>query len=439
MLNEITEQAEAVVFFEGLKVVREMLFSEFEAVLDCYVPIPDFRQQDLNAVYVRIDSDFAIRSAVFFTIQFDAKGFADKQWNVPVQQLSETAAKGPDLGAGPIRLACHSQCNVAWHRDKLWDPDMAPGNNHFQNLRKAIKNNRLGLMFKPAETAASTELSSSATDTAREQQFRNHMASTLKEQRLRISTLNSQHKLQVKTLQLEHQERLQQYRQQHFEQVQGLNDSEQRNAQLKQTIDAQAQKIEGVREYFEHKLANAQTGEAAQLEALEANFELELEAKIEAACTELKDQLQMRELELLYRREQENSFQEEIRGLREEKQAIMANSGDQLLSRLSLSGVSFVTFLPGAGHITVPVDDMGKYIENPQSYAAEKSGVSLGQYQQWHKHHQLPQCQALAEGGSICGANIARVAAPRDYHAGENDRCEHHQADPIPALKRVRS
>jgi len=307
-------------------------------------------------------------------------------------------------------------------------------------LRKAIKNNRLGLVFKASEAQESSTSEAGGvelTSAVREQQFRDHIARMLKEQRLRISTVNNKHELKLQTLQIEHQQRLHNFKQQLLESQQNLASSEQRNQSLKQTIDGQAQKIEGVREYFEHKLADAQSDEASQLEAMEANFELELEAKIEAASTELKDQLQIRELELMYRREQENSLHEEITRLQEENQSIMANSGDQLLSRLSLSGLSFVAFLPGAGHITVPVDDMSKDMDDPQSFAADKCGVDLGQYQQWHKHYQLPTCQALAKGGDVCGASISRVATPRDFHAGENDRCEHHQADPLPAQARA--
>lgn len=439
MLNESTSQAEAIIFFQGVKVAREMLYAEFEAVLDGFVPILDFANTELKAVFVRIDAKFHARAAVFFKISFDREGFADKRWNVPVQQLAETAGGGPDLGSGPVRLACRSQCNLAWHQENLWDPGMAPGKNHFQNLRKALKNNRLGLMFKaPEESEASSAADLPAAVV--EKQFRNHIAGILKEQRLRISTLNNQHKLNEQGLQLEYQQRLQNHSQELNELKQSLADSEQRNSQLKSTIDGQAQKIEGVREYFEHKLADVQQGEtsqAAAIEAMEANFELELEAKIEAASTELKDQLQVRELELMYRQEQENSLHEEITRLREENQSVVANSGDQLLSRLSLAGLSFVAFIPGAGHITIPVDDMGRYMEDPQGFAAEKCGVGREQYIQWHKHHQLPTCQALAKGGDLCGASIARVASPRDYHLGENDRCEDHQADPLPALARA--
>jgi hypothetical protein len=415
-----------------------MLWSEFEAVLDGFVPIPGFNDEDLKAVYIRIDSKFTVQASVFFNIEFDASGFADKRWNVPVQQLADTAAGGPDLGGGPIRLACHSQCNVAWHQENLWDPDMAPGKNHFQNLSKAVKNNRLGLIFKEPEPSESAPgPAAAAPDGAREKEFRDHIARLLKEQRLRISTLNSQHKLNIQTRQLEHQQRLQQYQLQRESLELRFADSEQRNQQLKQTIDGQASKIEGVREYFEHKLADAQLGESSQLEALEANFELELDAKVEAASTELKDQLQMRELELAYRREQENSLHEEITRLREENQKITANSGDQMLSRLNMAGVSFVAFIQGAGHVTIPVDDMARYVEDPQGFAAEKCGVGLAQYQQWNNHYQLPVCQALNKDGSVCSHSIQRSSSPQEFHPGESDRCDQHQANPLASVASV--
>ncbi|MCW8193329.1 hypothetical protein F6455_00835 [Proteobacteria bacterium 005FR1] len=469
MVSTDAELSEAVLFIEHGRVTREMLYSEFEAILDGVVPMVDFAGGSAKAVYLRIDEQLCIGAAVFFRISFDAQGNADKRWNVPLVQFAENSARGPDLGAGPIRLACHSQCSIAWHQHNLWDPDMTPGANDFILLKKAIKANRLGLRYRPrseqhagvpprveAKSAAQSvqppEPLTSAFSTGAqpselqtreiehrvsqqlrrkfEQEFRDHMARLLKEQRLRILTLNSKRKQEIQQQQLVHQQRLQEYRHQLDKRQQELELQTQRNEALKETIEGQAKKIEGLREYFEHKLKSAQLDENAQVSALKQNYEAEVSAKVEAATLELKEKLQLREIELMYRREQESSLEEEVRRLREQNQAMLNNTSEQLLEKLEKAGLNFVAYHPGAGHLTIPLADMSCYMDNPTAYAAEKCGVSLNQYRDWLAHYKQPVCQALGARGDVCGGAIERVPTPSQFHTGEHDRCDHHRTSP---------
>src|SRR5690606_25183244 len=102
------EQLEAVFLFQGDSVAREMLYREFEAILDGFVPVTEYAGGLAKAVYVQVNPDLMMSAAVFFILAFDDKGMIDRRWNVPLQQLAASAARGPDLGAGPIRLACFS-------------------------------------------------------------------------------------------------------------------------------------------------------------------------------------------------------------------------------------------------------------------------------------------------------------------------------------------
>src|SRR5690606_11058396 len=97
--------------------------------------------------YVLINPRLLLRAAVFFYLDFDENGAADKGWNLPLRNLADRAGRGPDLGAGPIRLACRSQCPVSWHQMHLWGPNLAPGQNDLVLLRDAVKRNHLGLLF----------------------------------------------------------------------------------------------------------------------------------------------------------------------------------------------------------------------------------------------------------------------------------------------------
>lgn len=440
------EPIQAVIFFDNNKVVREMLYSEFEAILDGFVPFSKQVQAKAKAVFIRINPQLSITHAVFFTIGFDQNGFADKRWNIPLEQLADSAARGPDLGAGPVRLACHSQCPINWHKEELWDPVMTPGANNFVWLRKAIERNRLGLPYKepepPPEPAATEVLQPTQIVEPEalerhltqklhgeyEQKLRNRLAHTLKEQRLRILTMNSQHKTDLKVSQQEHQKRLEEY-QDKVDQVKVLlADEQQRNLQLKQTIEGQTAKIEGLREYFEHKLKSAKSIENNQLQALKMNFDMELEAKIKAATADLKDMLQMREMELLYRNEQEGHLHQEIARLRQENQQLLNEGGDQLLEKISQNGVNFVAYHQGAGHMTIPLTEMSRYMENPVAFAADRCGVSEKQYNDWLAHYKSPRCRALNERGEFCDKTLNRVESPREFHAGESDRCETHRS-----------
>ncbi len=115
-----TEKAQAVLFFGDNGVTKELLHSEFEALLDGYVPICEWQNEEKKAVYVEFNKDYIAVAAVFFNISFDAEGLVDPAWNLPLLDMARTVSKGPDLGAGPIHLACYSQCPVAYYRDWLW-------------------------------------------------------------------------------------------------------------------------------------------------------------------------------------------------------------------------------------------------------------------------------------------------------------------------------
>lgn len=450
MLLFENEKASAVYFFGTEGIVREMLYSEFEALLNGVVPVTEWAGKDARAVFLEIDSKLLINAAVFFRIGFDKNGAVVNSWRLPLLELAKNAAKGPDLGAGPISLACASQCPIAYFSGDLWNPDMRAGNSHLNRLKKAVKRNRLGLVFKPLPEDDGGQrvggqmaqlLEERLTHQLRrqyEKNFRDHMAQLLKEQRLRATTLTAEKDKAIDELKREHSQRLEQLRLELEARGRELSEAEARNSQLKDDLDGQAQKIQGLREYFEHKLEKAQGEEFEHLNALKENYALELDAKVSAATAQLKESLQMREVELLYRDEQDAQLREEINRLRREIQGILSNSGDQLLQKLSDKGVNFVTYQPGAGHITIPLSDISTFADNPLQFAARHCGVSLQQYQAWLSHYQAPVCHALNRHGQPCHANVPKVATPADFHPGETDRCADCIAATVSPVRSVR-
>jgi hypothetical protein len=446
MPNSPAEQLEAVFLFQEEQISRELLYPEFEAILDGFIPVPDFANASAKAAYVQVNHSLCVTGVVFFLLGFDAKGMIDRRWNVPLRQLIETAGSGPDMGAGAIRLACYSQCSIAWHQKNLWDPLMQRGNNSFVAMRKAIKANRLGLIVKPTvvkepKPVVPVQAVQSAKEAEREQvaleqklhehyaqELRDKMAMLIKEQRLRIATMMNLHQAKFHDIQHEHQQRLLAYQQKHQQFEQQNKELAERNRNLKDTLDVQATKIEGMREYFAHKLKAAQQDESSQVQVLQENFALELDAKIRAATAELREMLDMREVELFYRHQNESALKDEIVNLKRENQQLLKNSGDQLLGRLTKAGVNLVVFLPGLGEIAIALDDIGHYLEDSQAYAADKAGVSEAIYIAWLEHHKSPCCNAVNARGHVCGRSIPVLETPLEFHPGESDRCAQHQA-----------
>lgn len=439
------EQQEAVFLFQGDFIAREMLYTEFEAILDGFVPVTEYAGGLAKAVYVQVNPGLTISAAVFFILEFDEQGMIDRRWNVPLQQLIAAAARGPDLGAGPIRLACFSQCPIEWQRKNLWDPQMQPGCNSFVLMRKAIKENRLRLAFKtPALTAPQPSPKQEQHNLQKalhqrySQALRDRVAQVIKEQRLRIATLVNLQKSKVATLQQEHQRRLEYYQEQLHAQQEKNSQFEERIEELKENLLLQEQKAAGIREYFTHKLQVAQNDENEQLQILQESFASELEARVGMATAELQEMLDMREVELFYRHQQENNLKEEIAHLRQKNQELVNQGGNQLLSKLNKAGINFVVFHPGAGHLTLALDDVARYLENPPAFAAASCGVSEQLYLAWLAHNNQPLCMATNTHGEACGKTVMRVATPGEFHEGESDRCAEHQVLGQPRMAECR-
>lgn len=139
------ELFEAICFFGKKSIAKQMRYSEFEAVLDGVVGITELANKEVQAAYVKITPGLKVHSVVTFNIEFNSSGFADEDWNIPLRHLADNAGPGPDLGAGPIRLACRSQCSVSWYQRELWEPNQREVN-HFQLLKDAVTGNKLGLI-----------------------------------------------------------------------------------------------------------------------------------------------------------------------------------------------------------------------------------------------------------------------------------------------------
>lgn len=457
-----TSVYEAVLFFNDGDIVKEMLYSEFEAVLDRVVEVQEFSSQEVSAVFVTLTSQLGVTATVFFRLGFNAKGEADKNWNLPLRHLADVASKGPDLGAGAIRLACRSQCPMPWHQRHMWDPVMKPEKNSFVAIRDAIRRNRLCLLVEdpPVQAAAAvyqpqliprnfveppvlvpmmtqqTQLAVAPTTVAVSggrpafsQLRRDRAAREIKHLRLQLRMQNTSRQDELTKLAREHQGELASSRTQMEKLLLAMQHEQERYSQLKEKLAQQAEEFQLAREQFLDQIDEVKEIEssqvASQIAMLKRKFELEMRSRIEAQTAQMKEMLDMREVELFYREEQISTLREEVAELRQEKIRLLRDGGDKYIEKLHNAGLTFVAYHPGVGHITIPLDDMGRYLDSPTAYAAETSFVTEQHYRQWLEHYQTPVC-GHNDGKQGCGRAVQRVDSPTKFIAGKSDRCGEH-------------
>lgn len=443
MIFEHDDLASAVLFFNDTdSIIKSMNITEFDAVLEGYIPLSDLSSRNINCVYVEFDCDFIVRTTIFFNLLISASGEIDKSWRLPLVHLAQVAAPiGPDLGAGKVKLVCYSQSPTEHFKDQLWNPNFETLTT-FKQIKKHIAQNRLSVQFR-AKPAHHQGLMTTIVDQNRMEfevsqrlkkeyadEFKRNMDQLLQEQRFKLSALHDQNDEQITLVKKDYSERFENLKNELRDNQYELEESRRLNEHFKSTIEGQAEKISGLREYFEHKLTSAQEGQSQTEDYLKEHYDVEMTARVEAAVSEYKEMLHMREVELLYRNEQESQLRDEINRLRAENQELVTGSGDQLLLKMIEKGISLVSYQPGAGHLTLPMSDLARYMENPVAYTAEHCGVSEERYNAWLIHFNMPVCDTRLEGSNICGENVERIDHPSDFHMDESNRCEKHCKHP---------
>ncbi|HVK99496.1 MAG TPA: hypothetical protein VM553_06785 [Dongiaceae bacterium] len=447
---------EAVLFFEEGQITKEMTWSEFEAILDGVVGINDFAGEKRLAAFVTINARLKVNGVALFSIGFDKQGFADKSWNLPLRHLVDTGGSGPDLGAGAIKLACKSQCSVAWHAGMLWDPDLSPRTNTFVRIRDAIADNRLHLpVYAEAEPAPMMQApqqrnpgnwglptqpptlnagwdpnDSGLTEgqlAALESQHRSKIAALIKQQRLHIQTLTTENQQSLATTKLHYEKELQLAKIE-IARLRSEHESlHSQNIALREQNESQRKQLDTLKRSRDLELQTAQQNGQAEIAALRNNSEQLMAQRIQEETAKLKEDIELRNMELLHRHEVAKQLREELCQLRKDKIRLVNEGGDKFLERLEGLGISFIAFHPGAGHVSIQLGEMSSYMENPIAYAADKCLVSEEHYRRWLAHYQKPECQAPLTNDKICGCRIRRIDVPSQFLMGESDRCDKHK------------
>jgi len=463
-MREPAYSSEAILFFEDGEVSTGMTYSEFEAILDGVVGLDDFAGETVNAAFVVVSGKLKVTGLALFQVSFGRQGYADKSWNLPLRHLVDTGAKGPDLGAGPIKLACKSQCPVPWLADYLWNPDMSPKSNSFVRVRDFIAANRLCLPSSDEEVVAEpatqeppakmppnwgmpgqegqpqpgrSAINAGWNDhdrgltesqlAALEQENRTKMAALIKQQRLHIQTLNNEAQQQLQEVRVRLEKDLAVANQE----VSRLrNEHESLHAQnmaLREQNEAQRKQLETLDRTRDLEVQAAQQMGQAEIDALRKQYEEQMQQRIQEETAKLKEDIELRNMELLYRHDVATQLREELTLLRKDKIRLVQDGADKFLERLEALGVSFIVFHPGAGHISILLKDMPTYMENPIGYAASKCMISEEHYRKWLTHYQKPECQAPMTNEKVCGCRIKREEIPANFNIGSSDRCDTHK------------
>lgn len=416
--GQANEGYAAVFFMDGKKIARQMRASEFGAFLDGYVGLSDLKETDVKAVYVSLSDELHILGMVFFRIYFDEEGRADSSWNIPIEELAVTGGKGPNLGDGPIHLVCKSQCPMPAIKDELWDPDMAPGNNTFQVIRKAIESNSLKFQKKePVPEVSDDDIpvlgqavapdAGGPSETEKELKAeRDRMASLLREHRLRIKTLQSVHRDALADSRREHRIDLQAMRTEMAELEQKYERARLSNEQLKQRLAQRNEQYLTMQEQVSQSVEDAR--EASPTSGAEAVL--------------LNEQLERKQRELEMRDEKIVLLEQELHELRHREppeHTVMRQLQDQ--------SVFLVAYHAGIGHLTLPFDDIETYFQNPTAYAADKCGLNEPAYRDWLDHYENPVCRHQDADGKPCEHPVMRISQPADFRPGIDDRCDEHQ------------
>jgi hypothetical protein len=260
-----------------------------------------------------------------------------------------------------------------------------------------------------------------------EKDFQQKLEQVENKQKLYLATMENRHKREFDKLYGDHQVDTQTYKNQIL-QLKNLFEVEKKKSEKTiSTLQEQYEKLQQQRAQLEESLSISAKDKNA-LETLKKQYESDMQARLEAEQASLFEQLEMREVELLYRQQQEEQLSKMVEQLRQDKITLLGEGADGYLERLNKSGVMFVAYQAGFGHLTIPLNQMGEYIDDPLAYVAGKNGLTIDQYKTWLTHYNNPLCAAKLFDGSRCTVALKQIASPKEFMDGEHNYCLVHRA-----------
>ena len=470
MLHSTAVFQELIMFWDDDTIARSMLYDDFDVTLSGLVPMAHYAREEKRGAYLQLDDSLTVKGCALFTMRFDRQGFPEPGWNIPLAHMVEVAGLGPDMGRGPIHLACRSQCPVSWHAPRMWDPQLQDNLNTFEQIRMALPAacQRYGLKaLRPAYTETNIPVLSTD-DLVPQLELEpepvffpvegGELLQQISDLQLKVQTLTTQkdetineqayvHQQQLDILQTQNQKLVDQQRTQKTQleaqterlesligQVQSLHGIEH---QLKEERQSHERKLQELQQALS-RAGEAQHQIAILTEAKEQEFNTRLarrETELMLAMDRRLDEEASRHLlsvkslqaELAEKEESIAELEKGLDDLKADQARIAEASADEYLRELQGMGMTFVAFHPGVGNLSVPVDDLAAYTRNPPAYVAKKCLVSEEHYREWIRHYETPRCLASIGDDKCCNARLIRVDSPAKFMSGQSDRCARHQ------------
>ncbi len=407
-----TEAQEAILFFgRGARIVKQMMYMEFEAVLDNVVGLEDFADQTVRAVYIEVNGYLEIEACVAFTVSFDSEGHADPNWNVPLRRMAYQSTKSILYRESNIRVFTKSQNSQASYNNYLWDFEaLCSPSALLEALYLALELNTLGLIGERREQARPTQATAASAQPLIE-------PPTVTQQPSETSAANEKYSKEFSEYKLQN-ERLINELQLQIERLKGkLKSTLVENKALKNHSKEQGEALHRLRNIIEDKLPRMKKNNQKVLQELKARHADEQTEWLEKQAKTLSE-----------KEDAVQNLTEELCTLRRDKMRLMMNGTDNFLEKIAESGLKMVAFQPGAGHLTISLDELNDYINDPYAYVAKKCGVTTETYSDWREHIKNPVCRFLVKGEPCCGARITPVSDPKQYQPGVSDRCLKHRS-----------
>ncbi len=458
--------AEVIFLLKDEQIEKQMLLSEFEAVLDGVVSLVDQKNQSCRSLYLQVNESLQISACVLFVIDFDDAGNTPANWHLPFTQLVDQAGKGPNLGAGFIRLAFNGQCSVPWHNNKLWSPDDFP--DVFLLAQTAVAENRLELEFSSTEERDGIPLSELDMGMFGQMQGNDtpfDVQDSIETERVQLDAgpdlLAHQWHLKFKAFEKEYNQKLNEFKQGTDKSFSNVREGYERRllcvteeyektleevtqeliqvklrldimASQKQSLEdvnqSQKQQIDVLQEKMEVLRKQSEQKNRDELQSTIKKYEIQSEDTLSEINERWKIETEKKDEELRARNELVKQIQKEVCDLRRDKIRLVNSGADKFLESLEKLGINFIAFHPGAGHMSIPLVDMTIYMENPIGYAASRCLVSEEHYRLWLQHYENPICrfQISKDKEDVCGGRIKRVDVPKTFKGGVTDRCVKH-------------
>lgn len=405
---------EAVYLLTADHITKEMRFSEFEAVLDRYISVPEFINKVVKGVYVAADDQIAPLHAILFAIPFDGKGLADARWHLNLAALAN-AVNAKFCGVPVLQRQGYQ--GDARDLPLLWTPKtQEAGERVLARVFDRLAENRLGFkVVSKTQVQAPTPAAAPAQWQALEQSLRAQLEALQTQVAQRQTELDA---AQAKTLSLErHYQKFVQEKDEKLSLLSQKLKRSQAEAEAHAKLSARSQTklieaeeaLENVTERYESMLA----AQHQKLQALEAKNDDEL-------IQRLKQQNQRLMIDREYFDGLKQKLEKQLNYTREQLQQAIEHSSEGLLKRLQRSDVEMVVYQPGAGHTAVAPKRLIEYLDDPQAWAAEHCGVSKSHYLAWLEHFDRPVC-------SVCGKPAARVNNPVDFDLNTDVFCTLHK------------